>query len=426
MVLGSSLAGRNDCVCCSLPMTTAKRATGSRRGATEPDFSQDIMSGIGGESEEDLIDLNPALVAQAVVFATDWTADTIIGQLRKGNISLDPSFQRRDAWTVQRKSKFVESIILGLPIPQLVLAENLDHKGTFIVIDGKQRLLSLQQFAGINLEDGIEPLKLNGLEIVEDLNGATYQDLSSDSRRHSQFAAFENQSIRTVIVRNWQKEAVLYLIFHRLNTGSVPLSPQELRQALHPGGFLKFVARYSETSTAVQRVLGLDKPDFRMRDVELLVRYFAFRNRIGVYAGNLKKFLDDTCNEFNKDWRARSAELQKQAKDFDSAVETAFVIFGENAFRKYDGSTYERRFNRAVFDVITYYFALEAVRKKAAGNKLKVRSAFEQLCTKNADFRRAIETTTKSREATTTRFRQWGAVLKKATGASFEIASIGK
>lgn len=390
----------------------------------DPDLSQDIMSSIGSEAEDDLVDLNPSLVAQAVVFATDWTADTIIGQLRKRNISLDPSFQRRDAWTVQRKSKFVESIILGLPIPQLVLAENLDNKGTFIVIDGKQRLLSLQQFAGVNLEEGIDPLRLNGLEILTDLNGKTYGDLASDNRLRSHFAAFENQSVRTVIVRNWQTEAVLYLIFHRLNTGSVPLSPQELRQALHPGGFLKFVARYSENSQAVQRVLGLQKPDFRMRDVELLVRYFAFRNRISVYAGNLKKFLDDTCNELNRDWGVKKNEIRRQAEEFDAAVETAFVIFGENAFRKYDGDQYERRFNRAVFDVITYYFSVETIRKKAAASKTKVRTSFEQLCARNTDFLRSIETTTKSKEATAIRFRAWGAVLKTAIGISIEIPSI--
>ena len=91
--------------------------------------------------------------------------------------------------------------MLGLPIPQLVLAESADKKGTFIVIDGKQRLLSLQQFAGINLEEGVDPLKLNGLEMLEKLNGVTYEDLSSDASYREYFNAFENQSIRTVVVR---------------------------------------------------------------------------------------------------------------------------------------------------------------------------------------------------------------------------------
>jgi len=77
----------------------------------DSDPPPDLMSDIGGESEDDLAELDVALIEDAVVFATDWTAETIIGQLRKGTIFLDPSFQRRDAWSTQRKSKFIESII---------------------------------------------------------------------------------------------------------------------------------------------------------------------------------------------------------------------------------------------------------------------------------------------------------------------------
>jgi len=103
------------------------------------------------ESEDDLQAVDPSLLGQAVVFGTDWTAATLIDQLGRGNIKLDPIFQRRDAWNAARKSRFTESIILGLPIPQLVLAEAKDDRGSFLVIDGKQRLLSLQQFAGIGI-----------------------------------------------------------------------------------------------------------------------------------------------------------------------------------------------------------------------------------------------------------------------------------
>src|ERR1700730_10854943 len=115
----------------------------------ETDTPVEFFPPEGVESEEDLQSLDPSILGRAVVSSTDWTAETIIGQLAKHNISLDPIFQRRDAWTLPRKSKFIESIILGLPIPQIVLAEAEDKKGSFVVIDGKQRLLSLQQFAGV-------------------------------------------------------------------------------------------------------------------------------------------------------------------------------------------------------------------------------------------------------------------------------------
>ncbi|HFR4125238.1 TPA: DUF262 domain-containing protein [Yersinia enterocolitica] len=82
-------------------------------------------------------------VGDAVVFSTDWTTETIINQISKGTIDLNPNFQRRDAWTQEEKSKFIESLILGFPIPPIVLALNKNIRGKYIVLDGKQRLLSI-------------------------------------------------------------------------------------------------------------------------------------------------------------------------------------------------------------------------------------------------------------------------------------------
>src|SRR5688500_3142614 len=93
------------------------------------------------ETEDDL-QLSKHSVSEAVVTSTDWTTETILSQLARGNIFLTPNFQRRDAWTDARKSRFIESLFLALPIPQLVLAERKEKRGSYIVIDGKQRLLS--------------------------------------------------------------------------------------------------------------------------------------------------------------------------------------------------------------------------------------------------------------------------------------------
>jgi len=367
----------------------------------------------GTETEEDLGSVDPAQFGKAIVSGTDWTADTIISQLSKGNIDLDPTFQRRDAWTQARKSKFIESIILGLPIPQLVLAESQGSKGTFIVIDGKQRLLSLQQFAGINLERDFEPLLLKGLTVRKELNGKTYDDLGRDSRLRPLLTAFENQPIRTVVVRNWQNEKLLYIIFHRLNTNSLPLSPQELRQALHPGGFLRFIVKQSEESTGLHKVLNLKKPDFRMRDAELLLRYFAYENFAADYKGNLKDFLDSTCKILNREWERRAGELREQAEQCERAIRDTFRIFGEDsAFRKWDGEKFEPRFNRAVFEIMVYYFSQKSVRRGARSMKSKVTRAFKRLCERNSQFLKSLETTTKSLKATSTRFSLWGRALK--------------
>lgn len=127
---------------------------------------------------------------------------------------------------------------MGLPIPQIILAEQRDKKGKFIVIDGKQRLLSLKQFALPSKNENA--LKLSGLEVLSKFNRMTYADIEN-GLFFDDIDAFNNQTIRTVVIKNWRNVEVLYLLFLRLNTGSVKLSPQELRQALYPGEFTDFV-----------------------------------------------------------------------------------------------------------------------------------------------------------------------------------------
>ncbi len=83
--------------------------------------------------EYDAVSGDDARFGQAVLFTTDWTVETVLAQLERKNIDLNPRFQRRDAWSIAAKSKYVESIVLGLPIPQIVLAEKKGERGKYIV-----------------------------------------------------------------------------------------------------------------------------------------------------------------------------------------------------------------------------------------------------------------------------------------------------
>jgi hypothetical protein len=375
------------------------------------------------ESEEDLTSLDAAAFSQAVVFATDWTAETILRQLDKGNISLDPGYQRRDAWRPDRKSRFIESLLLGLPIPQLVLAEAKGKKGSYIVIDGKQRLLSLRQFAA-KPESPYSRLALTGLKIRTELNGKTLHDMEEDPSLQNDVSAFQNQPIRTVVLRNWPNENFLYLVFLRLNTGNVQLSPQELRQALHPGPFVSFSVERSGQSKGLQKYFRISTPDFRMRDVEMLVRFYAFRNFIEHYTGNLKVFMDTTCSSLNDQWETAKDLLKEQADAMDGAISATFEIFGEeNAFRKSDGTKYEARRNRAVFDVMVYYLSDPDVRQRALDRRREVETAFRDLC-RDREFVRSLETTTKSIAATQLRLERWGQALTNAIGHQVVVPTI--
>src|SRR6266481_2026408 len=111
-----------------------------------------------------------------VVSSRDWTVDTIVRQIQQKNIDLDPAFQRRNAWRDHRRSRLIESFILGFPVPQLVLAENPRQRGRFIVIDGKQRLLTIASLFLDSYRNYWNVPRFTGLKVLTDLN-----DVSLDS-----------------------------------------------------------------------------------------------------------------------------------------------------------------------------------------------------------------------------------------------------
>lgn len=375
----------------------------------------------GAEGEDDLIHLNGDKFRQLAIGGTDWTIETLIGQIRKKNLRLDPEFQRRDAWTDDRRSKFIESCVLGLPIPQLVLAEDKKNAGQFIVIDGKQRLLSLAQFAELDTGYPLPKLVLSDLNVRADLNGITLKDLvnSTETKKQADLNTFYNHTIRTVLLKNWPDEETLWLIFLRLNTSSVALAPQELRQALHPGPFVKYANDYSKKSQAIRTALGLSRPDFRMRDVELFIRYIGFRTRLSKYAGNMKEFLDSTCKDYNGSWEGARDTVESEAVKLELGVSVVTEIFGnESAFRIWRGDKYERVFNRTVFDIMLYYLADKKAATKAMNKKRAIVNAFCSLCDKDEDFVRSLEITTKSIDATAERLTKWGNALQKILGST--------
>lgn len=383
-------------------------------------FNEDI------QNQEGLEDLSLKLeqLQSAVLWGTDWTAETIVNQIKKGRIELNPKFQRREAWDDKRKSIFIESLICGFPIPQIILAEGKTKNDPYIVIDGKQRLLSLRRFFSNDEDVDFKPLKLRGLNVLSQLNNKTYLEIINNPQIGGLVSQVENQPIRTIIIRNWPDEEFLYTVFLRLNTGSLPLSTQELRQALHPGGFLDFCDEYSTQSEQIHKILNISKADYRMRDIELVVRFFAFKYFIDGYQGNLKLFLDTSVNKLNQQWQDKSGEFIRVANQLDYSIELVNDIFGENSFKKYKNGTFDSRFNRAIFDIMVFYFQNEGVRNLVSQKKKEVLNGFKSLSEEDPLFVSSFETSTKNINQTSYRFKTWGNKLKEILGIDINLPNI--
>lgn len=374
--------------------------------------NQDLLDElIPDDQQEDESDLNDQDISfkDAVVMNADWTIETINGQVNKGNIDLDPGFQRRSAWDNVRQSRLIESLIVSLPIPNIVLAENKTSRGRFLVIDGKQRLLTLNSFMA-------DKLVLKGLDIRKDLNGRTYSTLDVEDREF-----LENSTLRSTVIKNWSDENFLFIMFFRLNSGSLPLSPQELRKALIGGKVLNAIEEYISKSKSFHKIFG-EVPDKRMRDSELVLRFVAFDMSFEAYNGNLKAFLDNATKLFEADWDNQQVILNGVLARLDLALDTSFEVFGPNSFKKWLGDNYERRINRAIFDCITRYFADSNVSAAALGDTGSVIQAFQRICL-DSGFKESIEKTTKSVGATNARLSMWGRELANSLSLKFDEAS---
>jgi len=383
----------------------------------ELEFEDDLIEEAEPETK---ITEEPAF--EVVVGGSDWTAETVISQMSRSNISVTPRFQRRDVWNLSKKSRFIESLIAGIPIPPLVLAEDKERRGKYIVLDGKQRLLTLMQFYGI-AKEGANKFTLRDLSIISRLEGKNISDLREPEL--SEYGdALDNAIVRTVVIKNWPDSDYLHIVFIRLNSNSVALSPQELRQALVPGEFTDLLDEASAGSKLLQQILGREEPDFRMRDCELLLRYLAFAFSSESYRGDLKKFLDEFSKDMNDNWEVYGDRVKAQIQVFEYALSVGFEIFGDNFGKRWLGGQFETRRNRAILDVLLYTFSHPNIEQLNLAGKEAVLAAFKETST-NRKFKNATEQTTKSIGAFKDRYSIWIDVLNRHTSIDIEVPGFG-
>ncbi|WP_424929002.1 DUF262 domain-containing protein [Amaricoccus tamworthensis] len=345
----------------------------------------------------------PSDFSDIFVIPSDWTVSTLRHEM-VDIVDLEPHFQRRSVWSETSKSRFIESLILGIPIPQILLAENSNQRNKFLVLDGKQRLSAINEFFTGKNSSGNE-FKLKGLNDLKDLNGESWGSIKKGFPQIAR--AIDAAIIRTAIIRGWRRDDVLYEIFHRLNSGSVRLSPMELRMSLIRGPFVREAIKQTAGCPNLQEMLGLSQPDKRMKDVEVAIRHFAFQDFSIEYRGNLKDFLDAYCRQKNK--RFSEGEAIAEVADLEDMISVGLEIFSKRQFsRKYvpDSKKFEGSFNRAIFDVLGGSLADGSIRAKAAADPDKFQDLYKRMFD-NVNFVRSVETTTKSIAATKYRFGAW-------------------
>jgi hypothetical protein len=364
-------------------------------------WNDDVIEDVDAKAESDL-----------VVYSRDWTIETIVNQIEQDNIDLNPKFQRRNAWDDVRRSKLIESLVAGLPVPEVVLAENPKRKKAFLVIDGKQRLLTIAGFVDPTIGYW-RKAELQKLRLLTDLNGHTFDQLKNDSALSDEYREFMNADLRCTIISKAKSDDALYDIFHRLNSGSVPLSTQELRQVLHKGPFADYLITVTNKPLPLHSVLGSNGPDARLKDAEIVLRFIAIVLFGERYVGNLKRFLDDTMETVTKNWGSWEPKVEEVVDQLNSSIATMTGVFGARKVgRKFVDGKWEARFNRVLFEVEAFYFRF-IPRDVAKAKRKEFLDGFQVLCGEDRDFRSSIETTTKTNERYELRFRKFQSLINR-------------
>ena len=281
------------------------------------------------------------------------TVDLLLSRLRTGALNLQPDFQRKAGiWNAVRQSRLIESLLLRIPLPSFYVSqtENEDWE----VVDGVQRLTSISRFVpSYEAQPVGELLALTSLQYLREFDGKHFSDLPPRLARRIRETEFTFH-----VILNSTPDVVRFNIFARLNTGGLPLSHQELRHALVPGR-ARDVLREWASSDSFRRATDYSISSDRMADREMVLRYIAFskmapperysrRDEFGDFLWEAMKSINDLSPGSVEDARTT----------FESAMDVAYRVFGDDAFRKrYSVDAYRNPINRALFEAVAVNLA---------------------------------------------------------------------
>lgn len=327
----------------------------------------------------------------------EYDIQSIVNRINNGSIKINPDYQRRHRWDNVVSSRLIESLLLNIPIPMIYLSQDVDldddnvgSNSIYSVIDGQQRLTAIVNFLKNNL-------RLENLEILSELNGYTYKELPIFLKRR-----LDDRSLSCLRIDSTVDEQVKYDIFERLNSGSVQLNAQELRNAIYRGYFNEKIQELANTDVFQKITNMTSNRQQKMEDAELVLRFFSLCDgRYKSYKPNMKIFLNESMKFFS---HYSDEEINTLATRFHRVMNKVYELFGELPFAKYPNEPGKKKsnFNTAVYDAVTI-----SVDNILYSNKKFVSSPKETLSSlfSNTEFYSAISTSINDSKKLTERIR---------------------
>lgn len=231
----------------------------------------------------------------------DISIKELISMVSDGLIDIAPEYQRQFRWDTDRQSSLIESLFLGIPVPNLFMATNSD--GTWELIDGVQRVSTILSFVGNEEERSkikginVKPLTLSGLSKLDEYNEKNFSDLPLDVQ-----TKFKLTSIKITTLSDKSDKDVRFDLFERLNRGGVILTDQEIRSCVYRGGFNDFIKELSKDENFVKCVHLSEKQENNGTREELVLRFFAYLYDIDSFVHSVKDFLNNYMAKAGKNF----------------------------------------------------------------------------------------------------------------------------
>lgn len=261
--------------------------------------------------------------------------DIIVSRLKEQEIDLFPDFQRNaDLWSIEQKSRLIESLMLRIPIPSFYFDASDDDK--WVVIDGLQRLSTINGYVVK------QAFVLTGLEYLTEFEGLSFQQLPRQYVRR----IMETQLVVYTVERG-TPQRIIFNIFKRLNTGGLVLTSQEIRCALNQGKIVEQLRKMAKTKEFLIATGYSIKSD-RMQDCEYAIRFLTFKC-LGVseYQGNIDDYLNLGMAAGNN---MSDEELDRVYMDYSRALKFTYDILGKYSFRRVRGNGGRGPINKALFE----------------------------------------------------------------------------
>ena len=307
-------------------------------------------------------------------YPADFTLEVLHKKEADGFVYV-PEFQRHFVWNLKQASKLIESFLLGLPVPQLFMYKD-EPTGKLVVIDGQQRLKSIFGFfdGTITIRGSEREFRLVGVH--DRWKAKLFVDLETRDQQK-----FRDSVLRAVIVEQLDPKdrTSVFHIYERLNTGGTVLTPQEVRNCVYRGTFNALLKELNET-TQWRLLFGSQRSDYRMRDIELILRFFALHDCLRDYEKPMKEFLSVYMdNRRNPDKRTINAKRRL----FIQTVQNVCAALGKKPFHRKSG------LNAAVFDSVMVAFA-----RNSNASRRGVAAKYARLLTHEPYLLRVTESTT--------------------------------